>query len=120
MAITWATVQTITQLTSVVNTEQRSTNLDLTASYLTNIEVIANSDQTTPTDTIIIRIYRSHDNSTFDDEPWQEFSFLPDDTNNYQKSFDVPMCRHIELGVESSGAVDTYVVDASYQRITAI
>ncbi len=120
MAITWAANQTITQLTSVVDTEQLSTALDLVASYLTNVTIIANSDQTTPTDKLIVRIYRSRDGTNFDDVPWQEFSFLPDDTNDHRKSFDISMCIQVKLGVESEGTTDTYVVDADYRRATAI
>jgi len=120
MPPTWAANQTITQLTSVVDTEQLSTALDLVASYLTNVTIIANSDQTTPTDTIIVRVYRSRDGTNFDDEPYESFSFLPDDTNDYRKSFDIPMCIQVKLGLESAGSTDTYVVDADYRRLTAI
>ncbi len=121
MAIIWATEQSITQLTSVVNTEQLSTELDLIASYRTKVTVKGNSDQTTPTDDLIVRVYMSIDGGTnYDDEPWAEHRFLPGDTNDYRKTFFIPMCVSVKLGLESAGAVDTYVVDAAYRRLTTI
>lgn len=121
MALTWATEQSITQLTSVVDTEQLSTELDLIASYRTKVTVVANSDQTTPVDSLIVRVYMSIDGGTdWDDEPWSEHRFLPDDTNDYRKTFFLPICVSARLGVESAGATDTYVVDADYRRVTAL
>ena len=120
MAVTWATQQSITQLTAVNTTEQRSTNLNLTASYLTNLEVVGNNSSTAPTDALIIKVYRSQDNTTFDNEPYMQFSWLPSTTGDDFISFDMPMCRHIEIGATSAGATDTYVVDVNYQRVTGI
>ena len=56
MAITWESEQAITQLTSVVDTQQLSTALDLTAAYMTKCELEVNSDQTPPVDALIWRI----------------------------------------------------------------
>ncbi len=120
MALTWATEQSITQLTGVVNTEQISTALDLTAAYKTAVEILANSDQTPPVDGLIVRVYRSNDDTTYDNVAWLSFSFIPATTGTEQMTFDIPTCRWVKLGVEASGATDTYVVDADYQRLTAV
>ena len=121
MPPTWAVTQSITQLTSVVQTEQLSTELVLAASYRTEVTVIANSDQATPVDYLNVRVYMSiNDGTNYDDEPWAEHRFLPDDTNDYRKTFFIPMCRSVKLGVESDGPTDTYVVDADYRRVTAL
>ncbi len=121
MALTWAVKQSITQLTSVVDTEQLSTELDLVASYRTKVTVIGNSDQTTPSDDLIVRVYMSIDDGTnYDDEAWSEFRFRPDDTNDWRKTFFLPICVSVKLGFESEGSTDTYTADADYRRVTAL
>jgi hypothetical protein len=121
MAIAWASEQSITQLTSVVNTEQQSVTLDLTAAYLTKCELDVNSDQATPTDALIWRVYHSNDDTDYDEEPGDAGSVLPPDTNNYQKTIILPGgLRYVKFGVLAAGATDTYVVDVRYQRQTAV
>ena len=121
MALTWATGQAITQLTAVVNTEQLSTELALIASYRTEVTVIANSDQATPVDDVIVKLYHSiNEGTNYDDEAWAEHHFLPSDTNNWRKTFFIPICVSVKLGIQSAGTTDTYVVDADYRRVTAL
>ncbi len=120
MALTWATGQTITQLTAVNQTEQLSTALDLLLAYTTLCEVKANSSGT-PTDPLIINIYLSNDNSAYDDQPWSGFSYEPGSTSTEQMTVSLPAgLRYVKFGFASGGATDTYVVDMDYQRLTAV
>jgi len=119
MALTWAAEQSITQLTTVNQTEQTSTALDLTASYWTKVQVTVNSSGTT--DNCIIRVYRSLDDSVYDDIASAEFEVVIPDTNDTPYTFDLgPGERYVKLGAESAGATDTYTVDADYQRLTSV
>ena len=111
------------QLTSVVNSEQTpSADLDLRTRYGAQIEVIANSDQATPVDTLIIRIYLSMNDSDYSSDPWQAFTIgPPPDTNNYHDLFNLSQWLwYVRFGFLSSGTTDTFSVDVYEGQISGV
>ena len=111
------------QLTSVVDTEQTlSADLDLRTRYGAEIEVLINSDQSTPTDAIICRIRLSMDDSVYSTDPWQAFTIgPPPDTNDYRELFNLSSgLWFVRFGFLSAGATDTYTVDVFEGQISGI
>lgn len=119
MAVAWAATQSITQLTAVSDAEQFSTVVDLSAAVETQFTITINSDQTTPTDPMILRVYVTADDATEDWGLWASWSYLPPDTADFIRSFTLPAYYRVRFGVESAGTTDDYVVDIEYKRRTS-
>jgi len=119
MPVTWETTQSLTQLTAVSDSEQQSAVADLSSAIETQFTITMNSDQTTPTDPLIVRVYVTADDSTEDWGLWNQWSYLPPDTNDFIRNFSLPAYYRVRFGVESAGTTDDYVVDFEYKRRTA-
>lgn len=119
MPVVWETTQSITQLTAVSNSEQFSTVVDLSAAIETQFTITSNSDQTTPSDPLILRVYVTADDSSETWGLWTSWTYLPPDTNDFIRSFTLPAYYRVRFGVESSGTSDDYVVDIEYKRRTS-
>jgi hypothetical protein len=119
VAVFWETTQNLTQLTSVVDTEQFSAIADLSLAIETQFVIKLNSDQVTPADPLIVRVYVTGKDSSEDWGLWSVWSYLPPDTNDFIRSFTLPAYYKVRFGVESASTGDTYVVDIEYKRRTS-
>jgi hypothetical protein len=119
MPVVWETTQSLTQLTAVVDTEQFSAVADLQLAIETQFTITLNSDQTTPADPLIVRVYVTADDSSETWGLWAQWSYLPPDTNDHIRSFTLPAYYRVRFGVESAATSDTYVVDFEYKRRTS-
>ena len=119
MPVVWETTQALTQLTAVSNSEQFSAVADLSAAIETQFTITLNSDQTTPADPLIVRVYVTADDSSETWGLWATWSYLPPDTNDLIRLFTLPAYYRVRFGVESAGSSDDYVVDFEYKRRTA-
>lgn len=111
------------QLTSVVDTEQTlSADLDLRTRYGAQIEVQVNSDQATPVDALICRVYLSMDDSNYSSIPWQAFTVgPPPDTNDFRRLINFGQSLwYVRFGFLSEGTTDTYTVDVYEGQISGI
>lgn len=113
------------QLTTVVETEQTlSVDLDLRTRHGAQIEIVINSDQATPQDSIICRVRLSMDDDTdhYSGDPWQEFlTGIPPNTNDFSHLFNLPGgLWFVRFGFLSSGSNDTYTVNVFEGQISGI
>jgi len=124
MPATWSTrTQLGAQLTAVTDgTESTlSADLDLSTRYGALIEFQIDNESGTVTDSLIIRLRLSLDDTNYDDLAWQSFTHLPAVVTAEQRMLSLGFgLRYVRFGFEASGATDNYTVDVYESHITAI
>lgn len=112
----WGSKTASTQLTSVTNTEQYfSQTPTLNPGEEVHVEIIANPPAT-PVDDLEVRVYTTLDAST---EDWDDTAFMSFVIDNgidpNKRSFIVSGVYKFRVGVQSSGATDSYTVDMNHR-----
>jgi len=112
----WGSKTGSTQLTSVVDTEQFfSQTPQLNPGEVCHVEIEANPPAT-PVDDLLVAVYLTLDDAT---ESWDETPYLSLRIENTpdpnKRSFIITDVYKFRVGVQSSGATDSWTVDMNHR-----
>ena len=124
MAVTWgADTSGGTQLTTVDDvTEEFFDAIISSDALLTQVEILANNEATPVVNGLIVSVYLSLDETSFDwdNEAFMSREFIPSSTNEEKFTFFLPSIGGSwRGGCLASAATDDYTVDMNFRERTA-